>query len=171
MGPLAQLDGTFGTSRGFRWLGFLAFMFVLGFVGAAATSAHEGHCEVEVSPRAGAGGTAFHFTGSGFTPTVVTVAGGSMSTVHELDLPDDDPWEFSIRSRTGDLGRWTATFADEDGCEAAVSFRVTLSDTDSAPLPVEEIGRVSGTAWAFVILVGLAAGLLIGHRVRFAIRP
>ncbi len=171
MGPLATLDGTFGSARGLRWLAFLGFMFVLGFVGAASTSAHEGHCEVEVSPRAGAGGTAFHFTGSGFTPTVVTLEGGPMSTTHELDLGADDPWEFTVRSRTGDAGRWTATFSEQDGCQATVSFRVALNDTASAIDPVAGREPAPGGAWAFVVLVGLAAGLVIGRRVRFAIRP
>lgn len=127
-------------------------------------------CTLTATPAIAAAGTEFTLRGSGFTPADLTLQkeGGQPVTI-ELDLGDDDPFEIPIGSNTGDEGVWHAT-AVGDECSAETSFTVTLQNTDaiddllgsvgSAPLP---------TALALgVILVGFAAGMLLGRRTRRA---
>ncbi len=126
-------------------------------------------CDVRVSPRAAAGGSVFVFSGSAFVPTELTLQKGDAEPIsHDLNVGDADPWEVTVRSRTGDEGTWTATFSDPAlDCTASVEFRVTLSNTDliedvvaatSSPAPVP--------LYVVVIVFGFAAGMLIGRRVR-----
>ncbi len=170
MGLLPSPAGTSGLARTARALSLAALLLGLAFGLPASVAAHDGHCQVQVTPRAAAGGSAFRFTGTGFSPTTLTLqrAGGA-ETVHDLELDGED-WEFTVHSRIGDVGRWTAVFTAPDGCTATAKFVVTLTNTDAAdavPAGMTNAGRpASVAAWAFTLLVGLAGGLLIGSRVR-----
>ncbi len=138
------------------------------FAGTALAAEHE-TCEVEVNPRAAAAGSVFVFNGSGFVPTELELQKeGGEPIGHDPNVDDDDPWEVTVRSRTGDEGTWTATFSDPAvNCTATVDFRVTLSSTDL----VDDIAAtVSSPAplliYLAVIVLGFGGGVLIGRRVR-----
>lgn len=128
-------------------------------------------CEVQVSPRAAPAGSVFVFSGSGYKPTELTLQKGDGAVAsHELSLGDDDAWEFTLRSRIGDEGTWTANFIDPDhGCTATISIRVTLSNTDL----VDDIAAVTSAAptpWLLylaVVVLGFTGGLLMGHLRRW----
>lgn len=149
---------------------FGATLWILGVTAGSALGAQPGTCEVRVSPRAAAGGSAFVFSGSGFVPTEMTLhLEGAGPISHDLNLGDADPWEVTVRSRMGDEGTWTASFGDPAlDCTATVEFRVTLSNTDliddvtagttSSPAPV--------LLYVAVIVFGFSGGALIGRRVR-----
>lgn len=123
-------------------------------------------CEVQVSPRVGPAGSVFVFSGSGYKPTELTLQQDAAVASHELSLGDGDAWEFTLRSRIGDEGTWTANFVDPDlGCTATVSIRVTLSDTDL----VDDIAAATSsttTPWLLylsVVVLGFTSGLLMGR--------
>lgn len=139
-------------------------------VEASAVMAQSGACSVEVSPRAGAAGTVFVFSGSGFKPTELTLhKDDSDAGVHDVDVGTEDPWQVSVRSRPGDEGAWVAELSS-DACSATAQFRVTLNNTDavsdavtppaSAPAPL--------ALALFVIGAGLGGGLFFGRRLLLA---
>ncbi len=127
-------------------------------------------CDVQVSPRAAAGGSLFVFIGSGFMPTeLMLLKEGAEPISHDLSVGDADPWEVTVRSRIGDEGIWTATFTDQAlDCKASVELRVTLSNTDL----IEDIAAAGTSSpapvllYLMVIAFGFATGMLIGRRVR-----
>lgn len=143
---------------------------MLALGAGSALAAQPERCDVQVGPRAAAGGSLFVFSGSGFMPTELTLQKEDAGPIsHDINVGDADPWEITVRSRTGDEGTWTAAFTDQAlDCTASVEFRVTLSNTDliediaasttSLPAPV--------LLYAVVVAFGLATGTLIGRRVR-----
>ncbi len=170
MGLLVKLRGT-SAVRLLRASVVPALLLGLAIGLPGSVSGHA-HCTVEVTPRAAPGGSAFGFKGTGFTPNTVELkkADGT-ATVHQLDLGDQDPWEFVVHSRTADVGLWTAVFAASDSCRVEIGFHVTLRNTDGlATEPATQAGGVSLAAWTFTLLVGLSGGLLLGIRVRSANR-
>src|SRR5688572_23653951 len=109
-----------------RALGASFVALLLLSIGAAGVSAADAECSVEVSPTAGAAGTVFVFSGTGFEPTeLVLHKDDTAAGTHSIDVSDDDPWEVSVRSRPGDEGVWAAELSSED-CSAVAQFRVTL---------------------------------------------
>ena len=112
----------------------VAALLCLLALSATATLAEEVlSCSVQVAPRAAPAGSVFVFSGTGFKPTKMTLQKDhSEPIIHDIEVGDADPWEVTVRSRTGDEGTWTATFSDAvTNCEAKTSFRVTLSNTDA----------------------------------------
>ncbi len=136
-------------------------------IGASSVMAAEPGCTVEVAPRAGAAGTVFVFSGTGFEPTQLKLhKNGADAGSHVVDVHGNDSWQVSVRSRPGDEGRWSAELTSRE-CSASVDFRVTLASTavaassapnDAPPVP-----------WALSILVlaaGLGGGVVLGRRIR-----
>ena len=149
-----------------RAFGATSVAFVLLCVGFAGVSAAQAECTVEVSPRAGSAGTVFTFSGTGFTPTRLTLhkddvaAGG-----HDLDVGDDDPWEVSIRSRPGDEGTWSAELSSDE-CSAVAQFRVTLANTDAtSDSPGRSPARPTVVALFALLAAGLVGGKVLGRRL------
>ncbi len=148
----------------------VAALLCLLTLSASATLAQEVlSCSVQVAPRAAPAGSVFVFNGTGFKPTTLTLQKGSSEPiVHEVAVGDTDPWEVTVRSRTGDEGTWTATFSDPvTNCEANTSFRVTLSNTDALS---DLSGNIGGGApallYVLVVVFGFTGGLVIGRIVR-----
>lgn len=147
-----------------------ATLCMVGISAGSAIAAQPGTCDVHVSPRTAAGGSSFVFSGSGFVPTEMTLhRDGARPISHDLNLGGADPWEATVRSRTGDEGTWTASFSEPAlDCTASVEFRVTLVNTDL----VDDItaGTTSSMApvllYLAVIVFGFSGGVLIGRRVR-----
>jgi hypothetical protein len=144
-------------------------LWMLTFSASAVLADETPECTVEVSPLTATSGESFVFTGGGFKPNelVLRKAGGDPIS-HRLELGEDDPWEVTVRSRTGDEGSWTATFLDPEGvCTATVGFRVTLTPTDA----IDDIAKVVGEApapyvlYLAVIVLGFGGGMAIGRRI------
>lgn len=146
-----------------------AAVWILAVFAGSALAAEGGTCDVEVNPRVAASGSAFIFSGSGFAPTELKLhKEGGEPISHDLNVDDGDLWEFTVRSRPGDEGSWTATLSDPTvNCTATVEFRVTLINTD---LIDDVAGSVSSPApvllYLAVIVFGFGGGVLIGRRVR-----
>ena len=149
--------------------GFFGLL-LLGAIGMGAASAAEPEeCSVMVEPAAAPAGSQFRLSGSGFSPTHLTLrAGFGRETTVELQLDGADPFEIPVASSVGDEGAWTATvYVDGTDCQATASFHVTLLSTaDEAltrgfsrtvvPLPVV----------ALLGLLGLGGGALLARRIR-----
>lgn len=149
----------------------IAALLCLLILSASATLAEEAlSCSVQVAPRAAPAGSVFVFSGTGFKPTQLTLQkGNSEPIVHDVSVGDADPWEVTVRSRTGDEGTWTATFGDPvTNCAAKTSFRVTLSNTDTASDLSGSNGGGSAPLLLYflVVVVGFTGGLVIGRIVR-----
>lgn len=147
-----------------------AMLWLLCLAAASALAAEPGICQVQVNPRAAASGSVFVFNGSGFAPTELTLEreGGEPIT-HDLNVGEADPWEFTVRSRTGDEGTWTASFSDPAlNCTATVEFRVTLSDTDLIGDTAADTTSSSAPAFLYlaVIVFGFSGGVVIGRRIQ-----
>lgn len=64
-------------------------------------------CAFSVTPDSGPPGTAFMFTGSGWTPTTLTLTqDGKAPRVVPLDLGTDDPFSFPLVATQKDVGKW-----------------------------------------------------------------
>ena len=153
-----------------RLLRSMGASLLLLVVSSGSALAGDAGCEVQVSPLAAAAGSVFVFSGSGHSPTELTLQKeGSMKLDHDIDLGDADPWEVTVRSRVGDEGKWTAWFSNaETGCTTTVKFRVTLSSTDlidDIVAATTELGSAPIGLYLAVIVVGFSGGLLIGRRV------
>jgi hypothetical protein len=144
-------------------------LWMLTFSAGAVLADESTECNVDVSPASATAGESFVFDGTGFKPNelVLRKVGGEPIN-HQLDLGENDPWEVTVRSRTGDEGSWTATFLDPDGiCTATVGFRVTLTETDA----IDDIAKAVGDApapfllYLTVIVLGFGGGTVIGRRI------
>ncbi len=137
---------------------------------AGTAAARGGDCTVSVSPHAAVGGSVFVFSGSGYSPTTLSLQkAGNDPIDHDIDVGASDPWEVSVRSRVGDEGTWTASFEDADvPCTASTRFRVTLNNTDaiSDAVSAASSGSTPIALYVGVIVVGLGGGLVIGHQMR-----
>lgn len=136
-------------------------------IGAAGVSAAE-DCAVAVTPRVAPAGAVFTITGSGFTPTMLTLEkNGAAAGSHSLDLGSDDPWEFPLRSRPGDEGRWTAVMTSGT-CRASAGFRVTLRNTDAASTASSDVDSrgVPLAALLLVVAAGATGGMVLGRRLQ-----
>lgn len=146
----------------------LALAYALGVPGVSAATG----CSVEVSPRAGAAGTVFVFSGAGFEPTrLVLLKDGEPAGSHELDAGDQgEPWQVTVRSRPGDEGEWSAELSSDE-CTATAEFRVTLANTDAADTvaAAAQPGRgVPLVALLALATLALCGGLTLGRRLRLA---
>jgi hypothetical protein len=127
-------------------------------------------CVAEVNPRVAPGGSAFVFSGSGFTPTRMTLQKeGDEPINHDLSVGTADPWEVTVRSRVGDEGKWSASFTDSAmGCTGIVEFRVTLSNTDVLDQDKTFAGGNGATVpdtlalYLAVVVFGFAGGMMLG---------
>lgn len=157
-GSIHRLLATFG-----------AMLWLLCLSAGSAMAAEPATCHARVHPRAAAAGSVFVFSGSGFVPTQLTLErSGSDPIEHDLNVGGDDPWETTVRSRAGDEGIWTASFADPAlKCTARVEFRVTLSNTDL----IGDIAAATTSSTApvllylAVIVLGFGGGLVLGRRL------
>jgi hypothetical protein len=154
-----------------RLLGPLGVALWMLTVSAGAVLADEvpPTCSVEVAPAAAPAGSVFVFSGTGFQPNELTLLKtGGDPVVHQLSVGDTDPWEVTVRSRTGDEGSWTATFSDpETECTAITRFRVTLTPTDVVDDIVAATQAQSAPLllYSVVIVLGFGGGVAIGRRM------
>lgn len=94
-------------------------------------------CSLAVTPTEGPPGTEFVFTGSGYSPTVLTLKQkGSEARVSQLDLGGADPFEIKLLATEAEAGQWTV-IASIPGTECAgrATIDVVLPDTSSAADP------------------------------------
>jgi hypothetical protein len=145
---------------------------VLLLCASTALAAGGEDCSVSVSPRAGAAGTVFTFSGSGFTPdTLVLHKGASDAGSHTLDLEHADPWHVTVRSRPGDEGAWSAELRGS-ACSPVARFTVTLANTDAAS--AADHAPANGTPPIALLLVvigaGAVGGVALGGRLRAQLR-
>jgi len=150
-----------------RVLAPIGALLMLTTLSAGTVLAEDTDCTVWVNPRAAVGGTVFVFSGSGYSPSTLSLQKrGDAPIDHELSVSDTDPWEVSVRSRVGDEGTWTASFEDPTvPCTASVRFRVTLSNTDAISDAVSAVrsGPDPIALLLGVTAVGLGGGLFIGR--------
>jgi hypothetical protein len=136
------------------------------FAGLTTGIAAQQECLLTVEPRQGRAGTEFELRGRGYTPDLLTLQrDGGQPVDFPIDLGSADPFVIPIASRDGDEGVWLATVsATEVGCASQATFVVTLPATDTlGASSTVATGGSSALAWLGVILVGLAAGLAVGH--------
>ena len=149
-------------------LGALLGMLTLS-AGAVLADSTPTTCSADVAPEVAPSGSVFVFSGTGFQPTRLTLRKvGGEPVVHELAVGDADPWEVTVRSRTGDEGSWTATFSDSDNdCTAIVGFRVTLASTDVVDDVVAAVQAPGAPLllYAAVIVFGFGGGAFVGRRL------
>ncbi len=139
-------------------------------VAAAGVSAAE-ECAVDVSPAAGPAGTVFVFSGTGFVPAQLDLTkDDAPAGAHAIDVGEELPWEFSVRSRPTDEGTWRAEFSSDE-CTASAEFRVTLSNTATAD---GSAGTASPSVpFGQLVLLGIAGaggGLILGRRLQLSAR-
>ena len=99
------------------------------FITLLAPVAAQGACSLTVSPKEGAPGTAFVFTGSGFTTTTLTF---SQAGAQPRSIPVTDtsaPFTVRLIAGVGDVGRWRAV---AEGCADRAVFQVSLPSTATA---------------------------------------
>ncbi len=111
----------------------LVVVAILLMVLAPVALAKSTTCELSVTPAAGPPGTAFVLSGSGYTPTSLTLTkDGSAPRVLNLDLGSADPFTIRFVAAEGDVGHWKAQVkVGETGCVAATTLRVTLPSTST----------------------------------------
>jgi hypothetical protein len=149
---------------------FLAALMVMLLQAAALApvSAAEGDCQLSVEPAFAPAGSQFQLSGSGYTPTQLTLQKeGDDAVTIDLELGDADPFELPIASRTGQEGRWTATATLPGVCSPSVTFTVTLASTDAIDdlLSTSTSRRLPLAIVGLIIAVGLSGGVLIGRRL------
>jgi hypothetical protein len=148
-------------------IGALLLMLTLS---AGAVLAQDTECSASVNPRAAVGGSVFVFSGSGYSPTKLSLQKEDDEPInHDLNVGEADPWEVTVRSRVGDEGTWTASFEDPAvPCTATTEFRVTLSNTDaiSDAVTAARSGSTPIALYLGVIVVGFGGGLFIGRLMR-----
>ncbi len=113
----------------------LASVLVLGAMAVSPTLAAEPEtCSLSVTPSEGPPGTEFVFSGSGYTPTHLTLKQrGSPPRVTELDLEGADPFEIPVLATEAEAGRWTV-IASIEGTECAGRASINVILPDTAPL-------------------------------------
>ena len=131
---------------------------------AGPVFAAEAECELSVDPRQGPPGTLFVFSGSGYTPTMLTLSQqGTEPREVELDLGDADPWEYELVATEDDAGKWTVTASiPETECAGRAVIRVTLPGTATAEDPLS-----TGTQRMALIAASLALVVLFLLATRF----
>lgn len=144
----------------------LAALLSVTLAGPAAFAA--GTCTLSVSPASGPPGTQFVFTGSGYTPTKLTLTkDGAKPKVIDLNLGTQDPFTIKIVAANGDVGRWKAAAqVDGSGCVGTASIHVTLPSTATAPATGDTAGDRTAemAAFAALALVFMAATALLYRR-------
>jgi hypothetical protein len=134
---------------------------------AGTVSAGSAECQLSVTPTAGPPGTQFVFSGSGYTPTLLTLRQeGKDPIVQELDLGDDDPFRIELVALEEHAGRWTAIASIPDTeCAGRAVLRVTLPGTSA-------LTDAAGTERSAILLgmSGLLALFLFAARF-FLARP
>jgi hypothetical protein len=132
---------------------------------AAVAYGQQHECTLSVEPPVGQIGTEFQLTGEGYRPlSVVLQKDGADPVTIELDLPDDGAFAIPIASGPGDEGRWTATASDPAaGCEAAVTFRVTLLDTATGDVLPGATAALPLVGYLLVMLAGVIGGAVLAR--------
>ncbi len=133
----------------------LALLVSVGTVSAA-------DCSLTVSPRSGAPGTKFVFTGEGFQPTTLTLTRGDETPrVIAIDDTEATSFQTSLIADDSEVGRWSAVAA---GCDDATSMRVTLPPTATAssvpPTRSEDTTQLAGLILLGVLFLSVIAVLL-----------
>lgn len=143
---------------------------------AGSALAADASCELAVSPASGPPGTEFVFSGSGYTPTQLTLRQkGVQPRVVDLDLDSADPFEIPFVATEADAGRWSviASIPDTE-CAGKAVVNVTLPPTNSlaevtasAPDGPDRGLLFAGFA-AIVSIFVLTAGFFMGRLARRA---
>ncbi len=137
-------------------------LLILLLLPAVVVGAEE--CELSVTPSTGRAGTEFTFSGSGYSPSKLTLIkeGGAESTV---DVTPMDPFTIKITAQAGDEGEWTArAWIPETECVGEATFTVQLPPTDA--LTDASPGQPAAPAVVFVVLMGAAVALGAGYSMR-----
>lgn len=139
----------------------LGSLLLMGVMGASPILAAEPEaCSLSVTPSHGPPGTEFIFSGSGYTPTHLTLKQrGSEPRVTELDLKGADPFQIPVVATEAEAGHWTV-IASIEGTECAgrASINVILPDT----APLSESPAVDAPAQPVVVVAfGLLGALFI----------
>ena len=139
---------------------------------APAVQAGSAACTLSVTPESGPPGTEFVFSGSGYTPTTLTLTQGDKPPrVAPLELGTADPFSFPLLATQSDVGKWKVVASTDDpACAGMAVIRVTLPPTATvdAPVPVvadqaPAIAAFAGLAVLFLVSTQL---LLRGSRIR-----
>lgn len=140
-------------------LGSLLF---LGAMGASPTlGAGPEACSLSVTPSQGPPGTEFIFSGSGYTPTHLTLKQrGSEPRVTELDLQGADPFEIPVVATEAEAGRWTV-IASIEGTECAGRASINVILPDTAPLAAPPPAVDAPAQPVVLIAFGLLGALFI----------
>lgn len=148
---------------------------LISLPGGAALAA-EAPCELAVSPTSGPPGTEFVFSGSGYTPTQLTLRQkGADPRVVDLDLDSADPFEIPFVATEADAGRWSVTASiPETECAGRAVVDVTLPPTSSlaevtaTPATGLDRGVLFAGFAAMVAIFALAAGVIMSRLARRA---
>ncbi len=136
-----------------------------------AVEATPAGCALSVTPDSGPPGTEFTFSGSGYTPTTLTLKqDGKPPRVVPLSFGTDDPFSFPLIATQTDVGKWKVVASTADGsCAGAVVIRVTLPPTstlDAAPIVVNQAPVIAAFAGLAVLFLVSTLLLLRGPRIR-----
>jgi hypothetical protein len=139
---------------------------------ATAVQAGSAACTLSVTPESGPPGTEFVFSGSGYTPTTLTLTQGDKPPrVVPLDLGSADPFTFPLVATQSDVGRWKVVASTDDpACAGMAVIKVTLPPTATvdapAPLRVNQAPTIAAFAGLAVLFLVSTQLLFRGSRVR-----
>jgi hypothetical protein len=150
----------------------LTFAILLLAAMSPTVQAGSAACALSVTPDSGPPGTEFTFSGSGYSPTTLTLRqDGKPPRVAPLDLGGADPFSFPLVGKQTDVGKWkvVASVADTE-CAGSAVIRVTLPPTDTvsaaASIFVGEGPAIAAFAGLAVLFLLSTQLLLRGSRIR-----
>ena len=132
---------------------------------APAVQAGSAACTLSVTPDSGPPGTEFMFSGSGYTPTTLTLTqDGKPPRVVPLDLGSADPFSFPLVATQTDVGKWKVVASTADpACAGMAVIKVTLPPTATVDAPAAVIAN----APAIAAFAGLAVLFLVSTQLLF----
>ena len=149
-----------------RTLGPILAALLFISIGASAVMAAEPGCTIEVAPRAGAAGTVFVFSGTGFEPTQLTLHRNDADAgSHVVNVNSEDPWQVTVRSRPGDEGRWSAEL-ELRRVQCQRGFPSYARQHGRRRDPSRSGPQVPLALSILVLAAGLGGGVVLGRRIR-----
>jgi len=132
-----------------------------------AVQAGSAACTLSVTPVSGPPGTQFIFSGSGYTPTTLTLTqDGRPPRVLPLDLASADPFQIPLVAAQSDVGKWhVVASTDDPACAGMAVIKVTLPPTSTLDAPAAPIVANHGPAIA--AFAGLAVLFLVSTQLLF----
>jgi hypothetical protein len=142
---------------------------------APAAQAGSAACTLSVTPESGPPGTEFVFSGSGYTPTTLTLRqDGKPPRVVPLDLGTADPFSIPLLATQSDVGKWKVVAStDNPACSGIAEIKVTLPSTATidAPDPALPNQDPAIAAFAGLAVLFLVSTQLLYRRSRIRRRP